>query len=70
MLERRSIVLLNGPVSGWLARQMIDRAVRERGGDGYIKVSQKDEETFTELVDGVSYPATNLIIEILIIKYR
>lgn len=70
VLERRSIVVLNGPLSARLAQWMIDRAVRERGGDAYIKVSEKEEETYTEIVDGVSYPATNLVVEILIIKHR
>lgn len=70
VIERRSIVLLNGPLSARLAQWMIDRAVRERGGDAYIKVSEKEEETYTELVDGVSYPATNLVLDILIVKHR
>lgn len=69
VLERRSIAVLSGPWSAPLARWLMDRAVSKRGGDAYIKVSEKQEEIYTEHVDGVSFPATNLVIEFLIIKY-
>lgn len=70
VLERRSIALPNGPLSSRLAQRMIDRAVRDSGGDDYIKISEREEESYTEVVDGVTYPATSLVVDILIIKYR
>jgi hypothetical protein len=46
------------------------RAVRDHGGDAYIRVGEREEESYTERVDGVSYPATNLVVDILVIRYR
>lgn len=70
VIERRSIVVPTGPFSHRLARWLIDRAVRDRGGDIFIRVAEREEESYTEVVDGVTYPATNLVVDILIIRYR
>ncbi|MGO4327639.1 hypothetical protein AB4Z48_25415 [Cupriavidus sp. 2TAF22] len=70
VLERRSIVVPNGPFAHRFLQLEIDRAVTRAGGDAAIRVGEREEEAYTEVVDGVTYPAINLVVDILIVKHR